>query len=185
MLDADTYKSLVDKLGSNESNIVILNDYISTEDLSAIYKILLSVHNKHWFDTIWSKIELLKQEDQELIMSVINKITKTVSLYFDQELILKSTTLSKNPKDGYFLPLHSDDREQSPDHYFASVFYINDNYKGGEIYFPQYEKIIKPKANSLIFFPGNLNYMHGVNQCFLNDRYSLAMFYTLDKAKNV
>jgi predicted 2-oxoglutarate/Fe(II)-dependent dioxygenase YbiX len=42
------------------------------------------------------------------------------------------------------------------------MYYPNDDYDGGEIVFPDYDLKIKPKPNSLIMFPGNENYLHGV-----------------------
>ena len=40
------------------------------------------------------------------------------------------------------------------------VWYINDEYTGGELEFPYFDKKIKPPANSMIFFPSNYIYAH-------------------------
>jgi len=44
----------------------------------------------------------------------------------------------------------------------AVIIYLNDNYEGGEIYFTQHDVRLKPKAGSLITFPGTDDYLHGV-----------------------
>lgn len=43
---------------------------------------------------------------------------------------------------------------------FSIVVYLNDNYKGGEIKFPQHNIKIKPAAGSVIIFPSKNPYYH-------------------------
>lgn len=40
------------------------------------------------------------------------------------------------------------------------LIYLNDNYEGGEIEFPNFKLKIKPKAGTLILFPSNYAYGH-------------------------
>jgi len=49
------------------------------------------------------------------------------------------------------------------------LFYINDNYNGGEIVFPEENISIKPKANSVIIFPSNK--VHAVSEVLDGKRY--------------
>lgn len=43
---------------------------------------------------------------------------------------------------------------------YTLVTYLNDDYEGGEIYFPNQDITIKPKAGSLVMFPSGEPYMH-------------------------
>ena len=52
------------------------------------------------------------------------------------------------------------------------MYYLNDDYEGGEIFFPDYNLKIKPKPNSLLMFPGNENYAHGVKEVTKGFRYT-------------
>ena len=54
------------------------------------------------------------------------------------------------------------------------VVYINDDYEGGEIFYPNKDIAIKPKARSLVMHPGNKEYEHGVKEVFKTNRYSLS-----------
>ena len=54
------------------------------------------------------------------------------------------------------------------------VVYINDDYDGGEIFYPNKDIEIKPKARSLVMHPGNKEYEHGVKEVFKTTRYSLS-----------
>jgi hypothetical protein len=56
------------------------------------------------------------------------------------------------------------------------VIYINDNYSGGEIYYPKKDIAIKPNARSLVIHPGSEEYTHGVKPVESGLRYTLTSF---------
>lgn len=60
--------------------------------------------------------------------------------------------------------------------HLANLIYINDNYDGGELYFPDRNIYIKPKPRMLISFPGNNNYLHGVSENKNGTRFNLSLF---------
>ena len=51
------------------------------------------------------------------------------------------------------------------------LFFLNDNYKGGEIVIA--DTLYKPKRNSAIIFPSNFMYPHYVNKVEEGTRYSI------------
>ena len=52
------------------------------------------------------------------------------------------------------------------------VFFVNENFSGGGLSFPNQRKIIKPKANTLIIFPSNWCFPHEVLPVTRGIRYS-------------
>jgi len=64
---------------------------------------------------------------------------------------------------------------------FGCVLYLNDDYEGGEIYFPNQDIELKPKPNTLIFFPGTLEFLHAVREVTSGVRYTLTSFWTPDR----
>ena len=67
--------------------------------------------------------------------------------------------------------------------HYSSLVYLNEDYLGGELYFPQYPDImIKPKPGTLILFSGNENTLHGVKEVDQGIRYTISIFWT-DLAK--
>lgn len=61
----------------------------------------------------------------------------------------------------------------------AGLFYINDDYEGGELYFPGQDIKFKPKAGAAYFFPGDMNYIHGVTEIKSGIRYTVPFFWTV------
>jgi hypothetical protein len=62
---------------------------------------------------------------------------------------------------------------------YATLVYLNDDYIGGEIYFPEIDISIKPKAGDLVCFPDNEEYVHGVRPITSGSRYTLPRWFTL------
>lgn len=67
---------------------------------------------------------------------------------------------------------HVDDHPDFP-RTVSTVYYINDDYTGGEIFFPKFDLLYKPKANELLVFPSTFVYMHSVNAVESGTRYAV------------
>jgi len=63
----------------------------------------------------------------------------------------------------------------------AGLFYFNDDYEGGELYFPQHGIEFKPKAGAAYFFPGDMYYTHGVRPVTAGNRFTSPFFWTIMK----
>lgn len=55
----------------------------------------------------------------------------------------------------------------------STVYYINDNYTGGEIVFPRFGITYKPKANDFLVFPSTYVYNHSVLSVIEGTRYAV------------
>jgi hypothetical protein len=55
----------------------------------------------------------------------------------------------------------------------STIYYMNDDYVGGEINFPRFNISYKPKANELLIFPSNYIYNHSVSSVTKGTRYSV------------
>ena len=77
--------------------------------------------------------------------------------------------------EGGYLPPHQDQGVST--RVLSVLIYLNDDYEGGELEFPQSGIKIKPSAGSIIFFPSNFLYVHTVNPIISGKRYSLPNWY--------
>jgi predicted 2-oxoglutarate/Fe(II)-dependent dioxygenase YbiX len=55
----------------------------------------------------------------------------------------------------------------------STVYYLNENYTGGEINFPRCGVTLKPKANQMILFPSTYVYNHSVSPVIEGERYAV------------
>jgi hypothetical protein len=89
---------------------------------------------------------------------------------------------------GYELLPHADAENPGgephpyPWRHFASVIYLNDDYGGGAIHFPELGIDLRPPVRTLLVFPGTLDYLHGVRPVTHGMRHTLASFLTFDAA---
>jgi hypothetical protein len=66
-----------------------------------------------------------------------------------------------------------------PNYDLSSLFYLNDDYEGGELYFPLQDIKFKPKKGAAYFFPGDMNYIHGVTEIKNSIRYTCPFFWEI------
>jgi hypothetical protein len=60
----------------------------------------------------------------------------------------------------------------------ATLVYVNDDYLGGEIYFPSYDISYKPEPGDLLCFPDNPDFVHGVKEIKDGIRYTTPRWFT-------
>jgi predicted 2-oxoglutarate/Fe(II)-dependent dioxygenase YbiX len=73
---------------------------------------------------------------------------------------------------GQYFVNHVDDYFDGPRR-VSHVHYFNEDYTGGEIEFPRFGIVYKPKANESIFFPSGYVYNHSVNPVISGTRYAV------------
>ena len=60
----------------------------------------------------------------------------------------------------------------------ATLIYLNEDYVGGEIYFPDYNISVKPNIGDLICFPDTPDFVHGVRPIIEGTRYTTPRWFT-------
>jgi hypothetical protein len=65
---------------------------------------------------------------------------------------------------------------------FGALIYLNDDYTGGETYYPQHNQSIVPEAGKLAVHPGTTDHLHGVTKIENSTRYTIASFWTKDRS---
>jgi predicted 2-oxoglutarate/Fe(II)-dependent dioxygenase YbiX len=63
--------------------------------------------------------------------------------------------------------------EKTLDRDLSVVCFLNDDFTGGELVFPDLELSIAPRAGTLVCFPSDHNFIHGVNPVRAGHRYTL------------
>jgi hypothetical protein len=78
---------------------------------------------------------------------------------------------------GRWLPNHTPQRD------YTGLVYLNDNFTGGELVFPDRDVVIIPKPGLFVGFPSNHKFVHAVPNVLSGKRYSLPVWFTMNSAK--
>lgn len=60
---------------------------------------------------------------------------------------------------------------------YVGILYLNDDYSGGDLYFPEHNISIHPNAGSMYIFSGGVENIHGVTEITAGTRYSIVSFW--------
>ena len=80
-------------------------------------------------------------------------------------------------KHGRWVPNHTPQRD------YTGLVYLNDDFTGGELVFPDRDVVIVPKPGLFIGFPSNHKFVHAVPKVLSGKRYSLPVWFTLNPTK--
>jgi 2OG-Fe(II) oxygenase superfamily len=194
--------------GKEKVNIQSRENFISSEDLDFLSNAaknisVWDVTESHYDDTgvmiydssYWENRVATSRTlnlNDEKINPVIEKLQATlkkeVDLFFGVDALPTSPAIVRWLPGQFQNPhadkeLHEGENAGKPNDFpyydIAGLFYLNDDYEGGELYFPNQEIQFKPKAGAAYFFPGDLNYIHGVTQITEGIRYVVPFFFTI------
>lgn len=138
-----------------------------------------------WFGDIDPDAERAKAVMQQARFVAAYRIAEhfgiSERLYSDsQQLVLWN--------EGRQMPVHVDNahpdgsRHNTPHRDFASVVYLNDDFEGGEVYFPYAGLRLKPRVGMLVGFRGSADCPHGVTRVTKGVRYTMPGWYSRDPA---
>ena len=109
---------------------------------------------QNWKD---KNFNILKQPITKVLHNALNSMV----IDSDSELHLSGFATIQRMQEGVELKAHTD-QHTDPSIRYATILYLNDDYADGELFFPNLDIQLKPKAGTLVFFPGDEEYKHGV-----------------------
>lgn len=195
---------------ASKSNILYREGVVDEETINKILSYLkneMDWSNNHFEDGTWGKLsnftwvntpfdlpiyEKLNQISIELmnmamlkygrhLRSIHNVICRKWEIGESQEVHSDTESVDEN---GVLEPFPENISHGSRPLYLADYscyVYLNDDYDGGEIFFPEHGIQIKPTAGSVVMFPSGSHYMHGVKEIRKANRYTLGMYFTAPK----
>jgi hypothetical protein len=156
------------------------NESIYAEDGTCLY------NADYWNDRQCS-YDILKRLSPQVFF-IIEKYIKKMQLALEEiycvELINRPPVIMKW-RPGIEQRPHADKQLNNGepnafvDYDLNSLFYYNDDFEGGELFYPQHDIVIKPKPGLAIAHPGDVNYLHGVTMITSGNRYTTPSFYSV------
>lgn len=196
--------------GSSSSNIKVYENFIDLEDLKEIQEFCPTINKwdnseksvyaedgtclynaDYWNDRQCSS-QILKELSPR-VWSIVDKYIDKMALMIEQDFGVKvekrSPVIMRWIAGNEQLP-HADKQlnDGSPnafiDYDINSLFYYNEDFTGGELYYPQHDFTVKPKPGLAVVHPGDRNYLHGVSRVVSGERFTTPSFYTVVEIKD-
>ena len=172
-------------------NVLFVTDFLKENELNDILEIINTTPNEDWSIEYTKNLarfcmEKFGRDDVENLVAegkfeitvgwedknldVTQKpISRTLQIRLSDLLFLADSTLElggfgtiQRMQPGVELKAHTD-QHTDPSIKYAAILYINDDYKDGELFFKNKENSeLRPKPGTLLIFPGNEEYEHGV-----------------------
>lgn len=172
-------------------HVLSIEDFISQEELDIILKIIDVTPNADWSIEYTKNLarfcmEKFGRDDVENLVAEgkfeitqgwedknLNITTESISITLqgrlgkllalaDPSLELAGFGTLQRMQPGVELKSHTD-QHTDPSIKYAAILYINDDYKDGTLFFKNKENSdLRPKPGTLLIFPGNEEYEHGV-----------------------
>ena len=124
----------------------------------------------------------INQHEVNLLTNKMKYITENA-----HNISAKMTTIhSLIWETGAFGNDHSDDSDVDgsdigrSQHKFATILYLNDEYEGGELIFRDHGISLKPKAGSVVSFPGGIKNIHRISDVTSGTRYNVVGFFDIN-----
>lgn len=180
-INADNFTK---RIGIGSDTIKIIKNFMREEEADILKEYCKMLYKETFVD------QTLKMLSNKIIDSYKEKIKIKAQELFGVELE-RDDEANKNHIDTNYLngrppafatPVHTD-FFGPPNNYewsghLSNLIYINDDYLGGEIYFPHHNLKIKPEKGMLISFPGNYFNRHGIIPSS-DYRYAMSVFFKI------
>jgi hypothetical protein len=196
--------------GDSINNIVEIKNFLTTEERErlmdfAINNKIWDITETHvdedglvlydhrvWEDRVCTYNSLMASDPSilDLIYSMIARLKVEVDKFFNVDAKETGPAIVRWPVGTRQEP-HADKEFHTgpekgrandfPWYDLAGLFYFNDDYEGGELYFPQHGIEFQPVAGAAYFFPGDMYYAHGVRPIKSGNRFTSPFFWTILK----
>ena len=199
------------KIIACDGNVMIFEDVLDQNDVDALNKFFKEFdwegitpnEFSYWGKRLINAMTPLSNPGYETSMHTVTPIAqrlreRTITILNDEIKLARWEPTAPNfikmwkdsnpgvpfpDSDNLEMFVHIDNQEhmEKPVHW-AAVYYPNNEYEGGEIYYPDYDYMYKPAANSIAFHSGMTQ--HGVKKVISGERYCLASLVMIENVWN-
>lgn len=179
-------------------NIILLKNFISKEDCKYLINFAENSNlwggsgNKFWENRIIDYRDVITND--KVAASIMLNANIRCAQKIKENYNLKNKIFSDTLQiirwfPGMEQPPHADDMSNTEvkgfsHREFGSIIYLNDNYRGGHTFYPNFNFEITPESGSLAIHPGDSEHLHGVTKIEEAVRYTIASFWTSDRSKS-
>lgn len=196
--------------GTSPDNVMEIEDMVTIEEQeyllnfarnNTLWDVTESQYNENgtiiydhrvWEDRVATIHTLMKADPKviEILEKVVERMRPVIENKFNVEVEPTHPAIVRWPVGTMQFPHADKELHEGPDagtpnefpwYDLGTVFYLNDDYDGGELFFPLQNIKFKPKPRAAYCFPGDKNYIHGVTRISDGCRYTAPFFWTIKK----
>lgn len=184
---------IIENYISKDTSNFLINNFNKTVSDAPDYQIKggpsLSPENAYTFKCGNPIEKYNENKDYNISIDILTMLcvsmTETISTFLNKKMDIKTMFYGlmlegsemKEHTDNYFIPNDSNSiRENSKDDW-SGLLYLNDEYDGGILEFPQEEFAIKPQPGTFIFFQGSHDLPHRVSKITKGQRNVIISFF--------
>jgi predicted 2-oxoglutarate/Fe(II)-dependent dioxygenase YbiX len=126
--------------------------------------------------------------EENFFENLRNKFKNSCEVFFERKLKSNTSHAQKWEIGGFANP-HSDSSDLDGNlnsfqiNKYVGILYLNDDYEGGVLYFPDHDIKIKPKSGDFVMFPGGIENVHGVSEITKGSRYTMVSFWDYEESE--
>ena len=194
--------------GSGKEMIVELENFMTQDEIDFLEKAAKSItiwdvteshvnengtviyDSDYWKDRVATTPSLNKNDPKiaPVIANLFKRLEPIIEDFYKVKVIPTGATIVKWLPGQYQHPHADKELHEGPDaglpndfpnYDLSSLFYLNEDYEGGELYFPNQGVQFKPKVGAAYFFPGDMHYIHGVTEIKSGIRFTCPFFWEI------
>lgn len=170
-LDEELFKSFSTFAKVSKMYDLNENDTFWSKKVIHLHEVIFfSKERKVYANLVKDKIKEVFEVEQEIYPDLLC-ITKWLS-DTSHGLHAPSENLDGTPNDLYWRR-------------FGAILFLNEDYEGGEIHFPNQNITFSPKQNTLLIYPGTAEFVHEKNKITKDTRYIIDSFWTFDESREL
>jgi hypothetical protein len=173
------------------NNIKIYKNILTKNEIDFILKGISSIDEwdlgggKFWNNKSLSPLSLQENNKKEisiLLLDIRDRMEKTIKdLYGIDKKIYADLIQIARWFPNTSLPVHTDVEGGEWFHHreYAGIIYLNNDYEGGQTYYPEYNFKTSPEPGMLVTHTGDT--LHGIEEIHNKIRYTINSFWTTDE----
>jgi len=161
--------------------IKVINNFLSQEEINICLNIIKKSNLSVFKDSTSARISEENEEILILLRKYSDRLTEAhrEEYGFYPKLYTTQGYFTMWVEGGYVGPHIDNPKHNEGFIQFSSIIYLNDDYEGGEIEFPNQKFKYKPKSGDAVIFPsGGTEHVHKVNTIKNGLRYTIAMWHS-------
>jgi hypothetical protein len=164
--------------------ILVMPEFFTAAECSRFLKVAERASWRATLDEFWNErafhLSQFPEEELEFARRMLMRKRAVLERVYCGPLYCDTIDLVRWPTQS-LQPPHIDGCAGLEYRSHGAVVYLNDDFGGGQLYYPKLDIEIAPRAGTLVVHPGTDLYQHGVRMVYGATRYTVASFWSVSK----